>query len=133
MTRRNKMTGFITLALISVGTFAWSADYSTMSTRELSNLRVTMQSASQTDRDAFHTEWQRRVERMTPAERQQYMDHGMDMDTTGNSGHTGNMGNENHSGSGSGMGGGNGSGSGMGDGGGMGHGGGGGMGGGMGH
>lgn len=139
MTHRNKIAGLITLALLSVSTYAWSADYSTMSTQELSHLRGTMQSASQADRDAFDAEWRHRVERMTPAERQQYMDHAMDMNTTDNSGHTGNMGNGNHSkggngmGNSGGMGGGNGSGSGMGGGGGMGHGGGGGMGGGMGH
>lgn len=111
------MAGLILFAVLTVNSNSWAVDYSTMSTAELSKLRGTMQTASQTDRDAFHAEWLHRVELMTPAERQEYMNQGKGMGTNGSSGHAaGNMGNGNGSGSGSGRGsnGGMGSGSGSG-------------------
>ncbi len=126
MMRRTKMAGLILLAFFTVSSYAWATDYSTMSTTELSKLRGTMQSTSQADRDAFHAEWMSRIEKMTPAERQQFMGQGkgmgsgsgMDsgsgmgsgMDGTSGSGMGSGMGGN----SGGGMGGGSGSGGGKG-------------------
>lgn len=98
-----KLAGLIFFAVLTINSNSWAANYSTMSTAELSKLRSTMQTASQADRDAFHAEWLRRVELMTPAERQEYMGQGKGMVTNGSSGHAaGNMGNGNGSGGGSG-------------------------------
>lgn len=48
------------------------ADYQSMTTRELSELRGTMADASQEQRDAFRAEWKKRIEQMTEEEKQQY-------------------------------------------------------------
>jgi hypothetical protein len=115
MTSKIKMAGLIALALISVNSYAWAADYKAMSTEELSNLRGTMQSAPQAERDAFRSEWNSRLDQMTPSERQNYMGSGKGMDERGNPVHNGGgMG----SGSGSGSGGSGGMGDGSGSGGG---------------
>lgn len=69
----------ISLALVGVGmlvTSVWAADYSTMSTEELSKIRRTLQSATEQERQNFRQEWQNRVGEMTPEERQQYMGSG---------------------------------------------------------
>ena len=116
------MAGLIALALIAVNSSTWAADYKSMSTEELSNLRGTMQSAPQAERDAFHAEWTSRLEQMTPSERQDYMGPGKGIDARGTPVHDGaRMGNGpgsggtgGGSGSGGGMGGGSGSGGGMG-------------------
>lgn len=89
MTSKIKMAGLIALALISVHSYAWAADYKAMSTEELSNLRGTMQSAPQAERDAFHTEWNSRLEQMTPSERQNYMGSSKGMDDRGTPVHDG--------------------------------------------
>jgi hypothetical protein len=112
MTSKIKMAGLIALALISVNSYAWAADYKAMSTEELSNLRGTMQSAPQAERDAFHAEWNSRLEQMTPSERQNYMGSRKGMDERGNPVHNGSgMGSGSGAGGG-GMGGGSGSGGG---------------------
>ncbi len=49
---------------------AWSADYSSMSTDELLKLRGTL---SQSERPAFKAEMQKRMQSMTPEQRQQMM------------------------------------------------------------
>lgn len=114
MTSKIKMAGLIALALISVNTYIWAADYKAMSTEELSNLRGTMQSAPQAERDAFRSEWNSRLDQMTPSERQNYMGSRKGMDERGNSVHDGGrMGSGSSSGGGGGgMGGGMGSGGG---------------------
>ncbi len=112
MTSKIKTAGLIALALISVNSYAWAADYKAMSTEDLSNLRGTMQSAPQAERDAFQAEWNSRLDQMTPSERQNYMGSRKGMDERGNPVHNGGkMGNGSGSGSG-GMGGGSGSGGG---------------------
>ncbi len=127
MTSKIKMAGLIALALISVNSYAWAADYKAMSTEELSNLRGTMQTAPQAERDAFRAEWNSRLDQMTPSERQNYMGSRKGIDERGTPVH-----NSGRMGSGSGAGGGMGSGSGAGGGMGSGSGSGGGMGGGSG-
>ncbi len=111
MMRKIKMASLILLAFFSISSSAWATDYSTMSTAELSKLRGTMQSASQADRDALHREWMSRVEKMTPAERQQYMGQGKGKGMGMGGGMGGGMGN----GMGSGMGSSSGSGGGKGN------------------
>ena len=113
MTSKIKMAGLIALALISVNSYAWAADYKAMSTEELSNLRGTMQTAPQAERDAFRAEWNSRLDQMTPSERQNYMGSRKGMDERGTPVHnSGRMGSG--SGAGGGMGSGSGSGGGMG-------------------
>ena len=102
MMHRIKIAGLILLAFFSVSSYAWATDYSTVSTEELSKLRGTMQSASQADRDALHTEWMSRVQKMTPAERQKYMGQGKGMGS--GSGMGGGMGGNSGGGMGGGMG-----------------------------
>ncbi len=59
------------LALIALlATAAWSVDFSQMSTEELMNMRGTL---TQADRPAFKAEMQKRMQTMSPAERQQMM------------------------------------------------------------
>lgn len=52
---------------------AFAADYSNMSTEELSKMRGTMQNATVEERNAFQNEWQKRVQNMTHEEKQKYM------------------------------------------------------------
>jgi Ca2+-binding EF-hand superfamily protein len=59
------------LALIALlATAAWSIDFSQMSTEELMNMRGTLSAA---DRPAFKAEMQKRMQAMSPSERQQMM------------------------------------------------------------
>jgi len=59
------------LVLLAVlATAAWSVDFSQMSTEELMKLRGTL---SQSERPAFRAEMQKRMQSMSPAERQQLM------------------------------------------------------------
>ncbi|SHO52802.1 hypothetical protein [Desulfopila aestuarii] len=87
----NKIIGFTILTLFILNSNIWAADYSTMSMQELSELRGTMQNASQADRKAFQSEWLSRVKQMTPAERENYMGPGKEMGDTDRSGQTGSM------------------------------------------
>lgn len=50
-----------------------SADYQAMSNKELSELRGTMYNGSQQERDAFRAEWQKRIDQMSTAEKDQYL------------------------------------------------------------
>ena len=50
----------------------WAVDYSTKTTEELNTLRGTMRYAPFEDRNAFVTEWQKRLHLMNPEERQKY-------------------------------------------------------------
>lgn len=67
---RPLFTGIAVSAII-VGT-ACGADYSSMSTDELSQIRGTLQDASQEERDAFRSEWAKRLDSMSPSERAEY-------------------------------------------------------------
>jgi len=64
--------GIALIGLSLIVTPVWAADYSTMTTEELSSLRGTMRETSQEEHTAFQQEWQSRVQMMTPDERQQY-------------------------------------------------------------
>ena len=60
------------IGLSLIATPVWAADYSNLTTEELSNLRGTMRSGSQEEQAAFQNEWQSRQQQMTSDERQQY-------------------------------------------------------------
>ena len=62
------MKKLVLVALLA--TAAWSVDYSQMSTAELMSMRGTLSSA---DRPAFKAEMQKRMQSMSPEERQQMM------------------------------------------------------------
>ena len=49
-----------------------AADYQSMTTEELSQLRGTLTDAPQEERDAFRAEWLKPVDRMAPEERARY-------------------------------------------------------------
>ena len=67
-----KVATLVFIGLLSLASYSPAADYSSMTTEELSQLRGTLQTASQEERDAFRSEWLERVESMTVAERQAY-------------------------------------------------------------
>lgn len=60
------------LAVFTMSTPALSADYTTMTTEELSNLRGTLYNATEAERNSFRNEWQKRINQMTPEELSQY-------------------------------------------------------------
>ncbi len=62
------MKKVIILALLASA--AWAADYSQISTEELMNMRGTI---SVNERPAFRAEMQKRMQTMTPSQRQQFM------------------------------------------------------------
>jgi len=64
------------LAVFTMSSSAFSADYTTMSTEELSNVRGTLYNATEAERNTFRNEWQKRINQMTPEERTQYMGSG---------------------------------------------------------
>lgn len=61
------------LFLLLLPAMGLSAEYQSMSTKDLSELRGTMYNASQEERDAFRTEWRKRMDQMTPEEKEQYL------------------------------------------------------------
>ncbi|MEN8199481.1 MAG: DUF1104 domain-containing protein [Thermodesulfobacteriota bacterium] len=66
----------ITLALIGVGMLATpvlAADYSSMSIEELSQIRGTLQNATEQERANFRQEWQGRLTEMSAEDRAKYM------------------------------------------------------------
>lgn len=67
-----KVATLVFIGLLSLASNSPAADYSSMTTEELSQLRGTLQTASQEERDAFRSEWLERVQSMTAAERQAY-------------------------------------------------------------
>lgn len=86
-------------------TLAWAAaDYSAMSNEELAAKHDSMQKAPMEEQHAFHSEWQKRLQKMSPEEKQKTK-------ASQGNGSGGGMGGGKGSGSG-GMGGGMGSGSG---------------------
>ena len=73
MTKQMNKNGMALIGLSLIVTPVWAADYSSMTTEELSSLRGTMSNATQEEHTAFQQEWQSRAQQMTPDERQQYM------------------------------------------------------------
>ena len=72
--RKLMMIGIAVIAAITMTAFsAFSADYSTYATEELSQMRGTMQNATEEERESFRNEWQKRIQTMTREERQEYM------------------------------------------------------------
>ncbi len=67
----------LSVALLIVGMAcgsAFAADYQSMTTGELAAMRGTIQhEPSKLDRDAFKSEWQKRVKSMSPDEKAQYV------------------------------------------------------------
>ena len=61
-----------TLVVLTMLTVAQAADYESMSTQELSQLRGTMSNKSQEERDAFRTVWQQRINQMSEEEKANY-------------------------------------------------------------
>ncbi len=51
----------------------WAADYSNYSTEELANMRGTLSTATEQERNAFRAEWQKRMKSMTAEERLKYV------------------------------------------------------------
>lgn len=56
-----------------LASFAFAANYSNISTEELSKMRGTMQNATVEERNAFQNEWQKRIQNMTQEEKQKYI------------------------------------------------------------
>lgn len=65
-----------TLVVLTLLTVAQAADYESMSTRELSQLRGTMYNKSDEERDAFRSVWQQRINRMSEEEKAKYLGSG---------------------------------------------------------
>jgi len=58
-------------------TMAWAAtDYSAMTNEELAAKRGSLQQATMEERNAFQNEWQNRVQKMSPEEKQKFMSKG---------------------------------------------------------
>ena len=62
-----------TLAVLTMLTVAQAADYESMSTQELSQLRGTMYNKSDEERDAFRSVWQQRINQMSEEEKANYL------------------------------------------------------------
>ncbi len=88
------------------------ADFQSMTTEELSKLRGTMYNTAQEERGAFRAEWMKRIDQMTPEEKEQYLGSGSGRGQ-GNRGTTG-LGNGQSRGKGGGSGGVNSAGTGQG-------------------
>lgn len=68
-TTRLRLTTILAGSLLSA-TLAFAAtDYSAMTTEELAAQRGTLHQATVEERNAFHNEWQKRVQQMSPEER----------------------------------------------------------------
>lgn len=65
-----------TLVVLTLLTVAQAADYESMSTQELSQLRGTMYNKSDEERDAFRSVWQQRINRMSEEEKAKYLGSG---------------------------------------------------------
>lgn len=72
----NKLRWTMVMALTGLClsiTPVWAAEYSKMTTEELSHLRATLYNASQEVRAAFEKEWEKRVRQMTREEREKFV------------------------------------------------------------
>jgi hypothetical protein len=63
----------LVLAVAISASVVFAFDYSKYTTDELNKMRGTMQNVTQEERDTFRAEWQKRIQNMTPEERQEYM------------------------------------------------------------
>jgi hypothetical protein len=75
MKRLMKIFYTVSTTLLVAGLFSFSAlaeDYSSMSTAELAELRGTMRNIPAENVSAFRSEWQSRLQQMTPEEQQAY-------------------------------------------------------------
>lgn len=72
MLTKNSIIGILLLGLGILVIPAWAADYSTMSTEELAEMRGTNQDLPAEERAEFQKEWQKRVREMSRAEQQKY-------------------------------------------------------------
>jgi hypothetical protein len=72
---RYPKTMLLLLAAVILGSGSAGAatDYSAMSTEEMAARRDAMQQATSEEHQAFQEEWQQRLKRMSPEERQQHM------------------------------------------------------------
>lgn len=68
-----RLTVFVVAVLALFAGMGVSADYQSMTNEQLSAIRGTLGSAPPEERDAFRSEWTTRLEKMTPAEREQYI------------------------------------------------------------
>jgi len=109
-TGSKKLGAILAFSLLSAATLAWAAtDYSAMTNEELAAKRGSMKQSTMEERNAFQNEWQNRVQKMSPEEKQKAMGQPENAPRDG-SGQKNGQG----QGKGSGMGGGMGSGSGTG-------------------
>ena len=70
--KNGKKVVFVALGLALLASPVWAVtDYSGMSNEDLAAVRGTMSNATSEERTAFQSEWQSRVQQMTPEERQQ--------------------------------------------------------------
>ena len=67
-----RTTMMLAVFLLSAVPVLASGDYSNMNNEELNSVRGTMRNADETERNAFRTEWQQRMQNMSSEERQQY-------------------------------------------------------------
>lgn len=64
---------FLSLFVLFLSGICVAADYQSMTTEELSNLRGTMYNTHQEERDAFRAEWMNRINQMTDEEKAQFL------------------------------------------------------------
>ena len=72
MAKKLSSVVLVFVSLMWMSGMVQATDYSTLSTEELSRLRGSFATASQEERTAFHTEWQKRLNVMSPEELQRY-------------------------------------------------------------
>jgi hypothetical protein len=112
-TGSRKLGAILAFSLLSAATLAWAAtDYSAMTNEELAAKRGSMKQSTMEERNAFQNEWQNRVQKMSPEEKQKAMGQPENALRDG-SGQKNGQGQGKGSGSGGGMGSGSGTGGGM--------------------
>lgn len=79
--RRYKMLNIIKIVILPAILFlgiasVQAADYSSMGTQELSELRGTMFNATKEDQEAFRAEWTKRIQNMNEEEKSKYFTSG---------------------------------------------------------
>ncbi len=73
-TGSKKLGAILAFSLLSAATLAWAAtDYSAMTNEELAAKRGSMKQSTMEERNAFQNEWQNRVQKMSPEEKQKAM------------------------------------------------------------
>ncbi len=70
---KNLLILTLLFATILTTGIAFATDFGQHSTEELADMRGTMQNATVEERNAFRTEWQKRIQNMTQEERQKYL------------------------------------------------------------